>query len=252
MAVLKRHAFESTRSSELASHLGGAVVLELRDMRTEADRLLREARVESERTLREARAEAARIRAQALEDGRAEGIERGIEDGLTQGRAQGEATAHDEVRASFSERLAALESAWTSAITHWQASREALMREARRGTIALALGIASRIVRRSVEANPELVAAQLEAALELLGKATGVMVQCSQSDRALLGDMLPTIVERLGVAPDVTFVVDESLGAGDIVVRVAEGGVDSSLSTQLDRLAEALLPGREPGHEAIP
>ncbi|MBL9147462.1 MAG: hypothetical protein JNM94_02085 [Phycisphaerae bacterium] len=242
MPVLKHYAVEASPDS-LASRLGGAVSLSLRDMRAEGERMLAEARAESEKLVREARAEAARLRAKAVEEGKAEGFEKGRNEGLAQGRAEGDAAAREETRVTFAERMSKLDVAWTEALAQWETSREALMREARRNTIRLALGIASRIVRRTVQADRDVAVAQLEGALELLGKVTAVVVQCSKDDRELLGDSLPTVIERLGQTVDVTFIVDDTLGIGDVVVRVAEGGIDATLSTQLDRLADALLPG---------
>jgi flagellar biosynthesis/type III secretory pathway protein FliH len=62
---------------------------------------------------------------------------------------------------------------------------------------------------------------------------------------------MPVLLERLGHTTEVTFAVDAALERGDIIVRMADGGVDASLATQLDRLCDALLPssgagGREP------
>ncbi len=222
--------------------LGGVVAMDLADLRAEGERLVVAARTESDRILREARAEAARLRAKAIEEGKVEGLALGRTEGLEAGRAEGTASAYDEVRANFAERLQGLESAWTVAAGRWDAERESLMREARQQTLQLALGIAKRVLRRAIAADPTLATTQLEAALQLLGQATSIAVACSQSDHDLLRQELPRVLERLGSASDVTFTTDPALEPGDIIVRVAEGSVDGRLTTQLDRIADALMP----------
>ena len=93
-----------------------------------------------------------------------------------------------------------------------------------------------------IRADPDIAAGQLEMALELLGKATAVTVSCSSEDRELLEANLPLVLERLGTTLDVTFVTDPEISQGGVIVRVAEGGVDATIETQMDRIAEALLP----------
>jgi flagellar biosynthesis/type III secretory pathway protein FliH len=50
------------------------------------------------------------------------------------------------------------------------------------------------------------------------------------------------VLERLGATIDVTFSADPNMSRGGVEVRVAEGGVDATIETQMDRIAEALLP----------
>ena len=234
MTLVKAHA--------AARHLGGAVSYELADYKAEAARILAEARAESERLVREARSEATRIRVEAADKGRVEGMASSREEGFALGKSEGEAIGRKEAQASYAERLGLLSEHWTESLTLWEVSRDALMREARKGVLQLALGIASRVIQRMVRSDPEIAAGQLEMALELLGKATAVTVACSIEDRELLEANLPHVFERLGMTLDVTFTPDTSVSRGGVVVRVAEGGVDATIETQMDRIAEALLP----------
>jgi flagellar assembly protein FliH len=235
MAVLKRHDAVPT--------LAGSVVMDLADFKAEGLRLLAEARAESERLLREARIAAAKVRSDAAESGRAEGFAAGREEGFALGREEGAAAARSEVAAAYRAELAELAERWNAALGRWEEARSRLFREARAETIRLSLAIAERIVRRAVAADPSLVVERLDGALELLGAATSVTVACRPEDRALLAASMPTLAERLGRTVDCAFVEDPELAPGDVIVRVPEGSVDASLAAQLDRLADALLPG---------
>ncbi len=241
MTLVKAHA--------AARHLGGAVSYELADYRAEAHRLITEARAEADRLVREARNEAQRIRTEAADKGRIEGMASSREEGFALGKSEGEALGRKEAQAAYSDRLGLLADHWQESLALWEVSRDALMREARRGVLQLALGIASRVVQRMIRADPDIALGQLEMAIELLGKATAVTVACSVEDRELLEANLPLIVERLGSTLDVTFVSDPSISQGGVIVRVAEGGVDATIETQMDRIAEALLPAAPGSNE---
>ncbi|MFO0828879.1 MAG: FliH/SctL family protein [Phycisphaerales bacterium] len=225
--------------------------MDLADLRAEGARLIAAARAESDRILREARSEAARLRASTIEQARAEGLEAGRAAGIEEGRAAGEAAARADVEASHAERLQAITAAWTRMLDEADAARTALMRDARRETIRLALGIASRVLRAELDANPELVTAQLEGALELIGDATSMAIACSERDQTILEHAMPELLDRLRRSTATSFIVDPALERGDVVLRVAGGTVDASIATQLDRIVEALLPGAG-GEEAIP
>jgi flagellar assembly protein FliH len=241
MTLVKAHA--------VARHLGGAVIYDLADFKAEAERVLAHGRAEAERLVREARGEAQRIRTEAADRGRSEGMASSREEGFALGKSEGEALGRKDAQATYAERLAILSTQWEESLQLWEASRDALMREARKGVLELSLGIASRVVQHVIRANPEIALGQLEMALELLGRATAVNVSCSVEDRELLEANLPTVLERLGTTLDVTFVADPDITRGGVVVRVAEGGVDATIETQLDRIAEALIPGgQDHGH----
>ncbi len=242
MTLVKAHA--------AARHLGGAVSYDLADFKAEAARILAAAKVESERLVREARNESQRIRTEAADKGRIEGMASSREEGFALGKSEGEAIGRREAQASYAERLGVLSDHWSESLQLWEVSRDALMREARKGVLQLAIGIASRVVQRMIRADPDIALGQLEMALELLGKTTAVSVSCSVEDRELLEANLPMVLERLGATLDVTFAADPQISRGGVVVRVAEGGVDATIETQMDRIAEALLPAAPGGHEA--
>jgi|JI10StandDraft_1071094.scaffolds.fasta_scaffold222632_2 flagellar assembly protein FliH len=241
MTLVKAHA--------AARHMGGAISYDLADFKAEAARILAAAKAEADRLVREARSDSQRIRTEAADKGRIEGMASSREEGFALGKSEGEALGRREAQGAYAERLALLTEHWAESLSLWEVSRDALMREARKGVLQLSLGIASRVVQRMIRADPDIALGQLEMALELLGKATAVTVSCSVEDRDLLQANLPVVLERLGATLDVTFVADESISRGGVVVRVAEGGVDATIETQMDRIAEALLPAAPGGHQ---
>ena len=236
MAVIK-----SANTSRLVRN---AVVLDLSDLGRQAEVIRAEARAEAEAILAEARVEAERLRAEAAEAGRGEGHAEGLEAGREAGRHEG----RDAVRAELAPRMEAVAQAWTAAVDGWEEQRGEMLALARADLIDLALALARRVVHRVIEQDPAVIADQLDEALALVGRGRDVQVRIDPSDRALVEEVLPALVDRLGNAAHVALRDDDTVGAGGCVITTAGGQVDARIETMLDRLAEALQPrgGEEP------
>src|SRR5690606_929417 len=90
-----------------------AIVLDLGDLVRQGEQIKARARAEADRILAEAQAERQRLIADAAEVGRQEGFARGVEEG----RKQGEAAGRDAALGEWREKLIALESGWTQALS---------------------------------------------------------------------------------------------------------------------------------------
>ena len=207
-----------------------------------------EARVETARDrcrtlLAEAVAEADALRA----DARAGGLAAGRTEGLRAAAAQVEKAATRKAETLAADRLAAalpaleaLTAAYAEEQQRWRARWEA-------DAVALACGIAERLLNRTLAAGP---AAAADLAAEALAAASGqtAAVSMHPDDLAALGE---AFVDRVSSAlgPGSTLTGDETLSRGDCVVRTADGEIDGRLSARLDRIAAELLPAADGGEE---
>lgn len=230
MAVIKR-----TNASQLVRN---AVVLDLSDLGRQAEALLAAARAEAEEIRVAARSEAERLRAEAVEAGRAEGLAAGTEEGRAAGRVEG----HAEAVAAVQPRLDAITAAWQASLDDWQRRRGEMLAAAQTDVLDLAFAVARKVVHRVVHQDPAVVADQLAAVLDLVARPTEVEVRINAADRALVEEVLPDLVARIGAAERVTLRDDATVGVGGCVVATAGGEIDARIETQLDRLADALLP----------
>jgi flagellar biosynthesis/type III secretory pathway protein FliH len=89
--------------------------------------------------------------------------------------------------------------------------------------------------------DPAAVAVELEAALETLGACDLATVEVPLGEKARLERALPPLAAALAVAGGLTIVEREDLAAGGVIVRTADGRVDASLETRIERVAEAIL-----------
>lgn len=229
MAVLRQG--ETSRSG------AGVVTLDLGDLRREADRIRAHAVAEAERIVRDGMRERDRLIAGAREEGRAQGVELGLTAGAAEGREAGLAARKAE--------LVRLEEGWTRALDGFVAERERLISCARADVVALALAIAERVVRRTIEHDAAAVEAPLRDVLAQVMRAGRVKVRVNPADAAVARAALPALLARLGNVEHAEIIEDGTLECGSCIMQTPCGGViDASVGAQLDRLAAALLPER--------
>lgn len=228
------------RAAESDAALRSAIVLDLGDIAAQGEKLKAQARAQAERILADARGERARL----LEGSAEEGRRQGFEQGLAEGRAEGEQAGRQDAAAEASEQLEHLQAGFERALAAFEASREAMLREARADLLRLAMAIARRITRRAIEVDPAAAAGQLEAALEHVAAGSALRIEVSAREREAALAAIPAIGARAAGSAHVEVVTREDLAPGDVVVRAAGGGeIDARIEAQLDRLAAQLVPG---------
>lgn len=241
------------KNSNAAQMAREAIVLDLGDLSRQADVILRVAKAKAEQIVEAARAERERLMSDAAAIGKAEGLAEGLAEGHRVGVEQGRATAVEEHRAA----IAALNTGWMSGLGVFVESRERMLAEAKRDVLALALGIGEKVTKRVIESDAAVVAAQLEAVLNLVLRPTRLQVKVHPSDRSTIEAAMPALVAQYGHAEHVQIVDDATLARGSCVAKLADGSgaggagssgasggsIDASIETQLNRIVEALLPG---------
>lgn len=251
MALIK-HA-----NSELIAR--DAVVLDLGDLHRQGEQLTALARAQADKLVTEARAERDRILAGAEERGYAKGEAEGREVGVRAGAEQGRSEAITEMK----PRLEELEKRWSEALAGFVAQREAMLTAAGTDVVRLAALIAERVTKRVVKLEPSVVVDQLRAVLGVIWRPTELVVRINPDDRALVESALPGLMPVFHAVRQVELEVDPNVERGSCIARTraghggqsgkggrggateVAGEIDASISTQLDRIIEALLPGED-------
>jgi len=181
------------------------------------------------RELAGARLEAEQIRARAREDGFAAGRAEGIEQG----------------RAEVASAAAALQEAVRGVAEVREETAESVERDA----IELALGLAGKIVVATLQIRPELVVEVVQGALRRVAGQRTISIVVNPADletvRAALGDLQgqSAAIEHWDLQPDAR------VATGGAVIRTAEGEVDATVQTQLERAGEIVLAELGPRRE---
>lgn len=228
------------RNSEASTMARDAIVLDLGELSRQGDRILGQAKFQAQKIVEDAQKERQRLIADAEKIGLERGEKKGYDAGFARGQEVGAAQAREQVAHDL-QRLAV---AWADALEGFETVRVALLREARLDVLRLALGIAERVAKRAVERDENAAAAQLEAALELVSRASSLRIACSPGDAALLREMTPALAAKFGSVRHAEIIEDPSLSRGSVVVRTDKGEVDASIETQIARVCDALMPDR--------
>ena len=127
--------------------------------------------------------------------------------------------------------------------------RSEMIRKTERQVVELAMSVASRIVRREVSIDRELLIAMARVALDRLGDSASAKIRLHPEDYAA--------VERLGhqtltAQGPVQVVADPSIARGGCVVESDFGIVDVSVDAQVEELTHSLLAGDDDSLEPVP
>ncbi len=230
MPVIRHHNPATARS---------ALVLDLGDLKRQAEAVADATRRQADVIIAEAQAERERLLRGAKEEGRAAGHAEGLAAGLAEGREAGRAEALSQTKALVD----ALAQAWSGSLAAFEALRDGLLCESRADLVRLSVAIAERVTKRTIDADPRAAEVQLEAALRYVTDPTRLVIRVHPEDLASTRDVLPELVRRLSESCHTQVVPEPGLARGSVVVDTDKGRVDASIDGQLDRLVEALLPG---------
>lgn len=228
-----------------------ALVLDLADVRVQAQLIVEQARKQAEGIVAAARAEREKLIAGAAEQGRKDGFAKGQAEGHAAGIKQGAEAGVKEQRAKLDE----LQKAWKAALDMFVASRESLLLDARTNIMRVAMCIAERVVKRRLAAQPDLVVDQLNAALGLTLGSSRLKVTVNPDDAPLIQAALPQIQAAMRDAAHIDIAPDPAVARGGCRVVTdqprhdEQAGwtsvtrINAEIDVQLNRIAEALVPG---------
>ena len=215
-----------------------AIVLDMSDLRAQADRIRSVAEAEAQRILAEARAKAAELAVSAESEARQKGHEQGLKQGLEEGRKSG----HAEALSRSAAQLTQIQKAWIDAAAAFDAQRDEMERQVADSVLKLALVFAEKVVRRTVLVDPQTIVRQLADAISYVLRPCDVKVSIHPDDRPALEQAMPQLLAGLTHLKHVQLVDDTTLDRGGCFLAYGQGRIDATVDTQLRRLVEMMLP----------
>jgi flagellar assembly protein FliH len=171
--------------------------------------------------LARAASEGERILDRARARGYEEGHERGLQDGLAE--------------------TAAATQALGEALRELQTLRSQTAEEVERDAVELALALAAKIIAGALEVEPERVLDTVRGALRRVAERRQITVLVDPADIDLVSGALADLQSQAGGIELCDVQADRRVGRGGAVVRTAEGEIDATVATQLERARELLL-----------
>jgi len=163
-----------------------------------------------------------------------DGPQRGA-DGLTE-YERGLAEGQRQVEALRRQDLTVL----TDAARKFDDERMRVMQTVEEDVIALAFGIASKVLREFVETAREPIVQQTRAALGSIRDPGRIVIQVHPADAQILEAVRAELAGQVDLALTISVEPVASLSRGSCLVHTATRLIDASLDTQLYRLGHAL------------
>ncbi|HOA72559.1 MAG TPA: FliH/SctL family protein [Phycisphaerae bacterium] len=225
---------------------------QINDVMDEARAFVAKAHAEAEETLRQAELRARQIEEEARRAGDERGYREGYERGLAEGREAGRQEAFEAAKQEFGEQQASLISACQQIISTIEAEREAWETAARQDLIDLAMAIARRVAHHVGREHREVVLANLEEAVRLVGARTDVTITVHPLDAEAARAFAQSLMDLREQWQKVRIVEEPELSPGGCRVHWGSGSIDSTLETQLDRIEAELNKGKAVDSEPEP
>lgn len=179
------------------------------------------------RLIAQAHADAERIRELA----RAEGYEQGRLTGLEQGSAE----------------IAGASSALSEAVRSVEALRVEVVEAVETDALELALMLAGKILAGAFQARPELVVEIVQGALRRLSDRRRITILVNPADLEVVKAAIGELTAQGSGVESCDLQSDERVALGSAIVRTAEGEVDASVHTQLERAREVITATLQKG-----
>lgn len=232
------------KSSNLRSQPGA---FSLADVEKRAEMLVEQARARADQLLAEARQQAQEIARVAAAAAEADARKKGFEAGLAEGRKKGEQQALAEHRA----KLEAAAKAFAAAAQTVDSQLGTVIEQARIGLLELSVAIARRVVRRLGAFDAAVVEETFVQAIDLLQQKSRAQVRVHPTQVDQIEQLLPQLKVKWPALLHVEVVADSSILPGGCVVSGGSGRIDADLDSQVDRIAQILVPDRPVAAEEV-
>ena len=230
MALIKGHSAEHQTAQ--------AVVLDLGDIRSQAEEILNQARAEADRLIAEANTQAQTIQEEAKTNGYRQGFDQGVAEGQQKGQQEGQTQALQASQEMFTQ----IQEAWIHAAGQWDKMRHEMISEAQQSLLKLSLLIAEKVVHRVQQVDHTIIEAQVQAAIDYVVRPCDVRVHICPDDRPHMEKVLPQLLKQLDDSQHVHLVDDPQIARGGCVVDYGKGKIDATIDSQMQQVVESILP----------
>lgn len=225
--ILKSHEPLPTASPEFS----GVAGFNLDDFADAGRKQLLAVEAEAARMLNGARSEIERLRKQAIEDGRVEGLEKGMR--------EADQKFKQELAAEVAKRMPILE----ATLAKWCEIERNYLDEFRDTLMNSILAATERVVLCRLETEPEVLLRWCQSALDAAKSARRLVIAVHPETLVAHGEAIEQLLSQPGLPEDCRIEPDEGIEPAGVVVRTEGGAVSLTLSEQLQRLDEMLRGG---------
>jgi flagellar assembly protein FliH len=224
----------------------GLMPFSMKDIEQQARAILLRAQQRAEQLIAQAQVAGEELKVAAVAQGRQEGRAQGLSEGKTEGAKAGHQQALNEHKQQFTQAFNAL----TTAAKDLNTSRKQLEAGAKADVVRLAVTIARRVTKKYGELDPSILTANVNEAMKLVVHASDVRIALHPSQHKTLTAALPQLKLQWPALEHASLIEDAQVKPGGCRIQAGQGQVDARLDTQIDMIADELLPSKSSESEA--
>lgn len=114
------------------------------------------------------------------------------------------------------------------------------LRDWQHETVAIAVGIAEKLVVRQIETDPSILLKWIEDSVRLIHSQKKITIRLHAEDAMILSNAIPELIERISPEMEVQIIDDPNVGRCGAVIQAADTTIDRSIATQFKRLEQEL------------
>lgn len=114
------------------------------------------------------------------------------------------------------------------------------LREWQHETVAIAIGIAEKLVARQIQSDPSILLQWIEDTVRLIHSQRKITIRLHAEDAMILSAALTEMLESSSPNTEIQLIDDPSVGRFGAVIQTADTTIDRSLAVQLQRLEQEL------------
>ncbi len=168
-----------------------------------------------------------------VDDAGRRGYKRGFSEGVGKERADREKYIDD----MFGDRIKVIEKLLREA----KEIKANSFRGLEKKLVAMAMGIAEIIIKKSIDANPEIVETIVDDAMSHFISGEKLILKVSAEDYKVINAKYDKWFGMAGNVKEFKIEIDKRLTSGDCLIETEGGDIDASISSRLDILTEELM-----------
>ncbi len=131
--------------------------------------------------------------------------------------------------------------AFTLALAEVNRLRESVARNSSQDMLRMVMAISEQVIRRSLEAKPEIVLSLIENALHVSVQADTYRIRISPQDLDLVNEQKPLFLASISGMKNISIIADAEITPGGCRVESDFGDVDATIETQLEEIRKLLV-----------
>ena len=160
--------------------------------------------------------------------------------GRQEGFVKGEKASYEKARSEFDQQIRDIQEKLTTVLRDVGESRKALINEAERSVIDIAMIIAQKVINTEISLNPDIILSVIKKALSFIVDRQELVVRVSPDDLETVTekkDFWTSIAERLD---KVTVEPDTRIERGGCIIESKTGVADARVAVQLKEVLEVI------------